>query len=263
MSHDNSATSRFDPVEVDLKNPAWAALLAWLWPGAGHLYQRRYGKALLFMVCILVTYFWGLAMGEGHVVYASLRKHDMRYPYLLQVGVGLPAMPAMVQAYLAQDGGTLFGSSFMAPPDQPIDEQTHDEKATWHEQLGFYFELGTLFTMVAGLLNLLVVYDAYAGPAFALPESQALRRASDAKEKSKSGLAGTIEFVGIVCGVVLAMTLRAKWQIDRQAVSYLMAIAGGVAGAVGGRIVYRLLSAVPNLAGSNSGRSSTSSDDVG
>ncbi len=262
MRHDPSATSRFDPVEVDLKNPAWAAFLAWLWPGAGHLYQRRYGKALLFMVCILVTYFWGLAMGEGHVVYASFRKHDMRYPYLLQVGVGLPALPAIVQAYLAQDGGTLFGSSFMAPPEQPVDEQTHDEKATWHEQLGFYFELGTLFTMVAGLLNLLVVYDAYAGPAFALPESQALRRANAAKEKPKSGLAGTLEFVGIVGGIVLAMTLRAKWQIDRQLISYVFAIVGGVAGAAVGRLAYHLLSAGLNLFGSNSDGSSPSSDDV-
>ena len=28
-----------------LRNPAVAAILAWLLPGAGHLYQRRYFKA--------------------------------------------------------------------------------------------------------------------------------------------------------------------------------------------------------------------------
>ena len=48
----------YAPVEVDLKNPWLAALWAWLWPGAGHLYQGRYAKGVLFMVCILVTYFY-------------------------------------------------------------------------------------------------------------------------------------------------------------------------------------------------------------
>ncbi|MEM7313216.1 MAG: DUF6677 family protein, partial [Planctomycetota bacterium] len=73
VSSSASDASRFDPVEVDLKNRPLAAFLAWLWPGAGHVYQGRYGKGMLFMVCILVTYFWGLALGDGHVVYASFR----------------------------------------------------------------------------------------------------------------------------------------------------------------------------------------------
>lgn len=47
-------------LEIDLRDPSLSALLAWLWPGAGHLYQRRTGKGLLFMICILATYFFGL-----------------------------------------------------------------------------------------------------------------------------------------------------------------------------------------------------------
>ena len=46
---------RFAKIEIDLKNPVIAAVLAWLWPGAGHMYQRRIGKGLLYMVCILLT----------------------------------------------------------------------------------------------------------------------------------------------------------------------------------------------------------------
>jgi hypothetical protein len=172
---------QFAPVEVRLKNPPVAALLAWLWPGAGHIYQGRTGKGLLFMLCILVTYFWGLAMGGGHVVYASLRKPDIRYPYAFQIGVGLPAMPALLQAAAAKNGKDLFGNKFMAPPGDrrpdalspPVSEQQHDELATWHEKYGFYFEMGTLYTMIAGLLNMLVIYDAYYGPLFTDPRKKA------------------------------------------------------------------------------------------
>mgnify|MGYP001765665878 CR=1 FL=1 len=36
-----------DKIEIDLRQPTVAAILAWLIPGAGHLYQRRYFKAAL------------------------------------------------------------------------------------------------------------------------------------------------------------------------------------------------------------------------
>ncbi len=86
-----------DPVEIDLRNRYLAALWAWLIPGAGHVYQRRYAKAILYAVCILGTFFFGLGLGRNKVVYASFRRPDMRYPYICQVFVGLPALPALVQ----------------------------------------------------------------------------------------------------------------------------------------------------------------------
>lgn len=171
----------YAPVEVDLKNPWLAALWAWLWPGAGHLYQGRYSKGLLFMVFILVTYFWGLAIGDGHVVYASFKKSDIRYPYICQVGVGLPALPALVQRHRVMNGKEpLFGSDIMAPPRQPVIEHDHDQLAQWHADSGFYFELGTLYTMVAGLLNVLAIYDAHSGPVFTVPEKKRDKPPSDA-----------------------------------------------------------------------------------
>ena len=168
----HSHADRHAPVEVDLKNPWLAGLWAWLWPGAGHLYQGRYAKGILFMVCILLTYFWGLAMGNGHVVYASFKKPDIRYPYLCQVGVGLPALPALVQRYRQNEGKEPLWGGIMAPPQQPVREQEYDELASWHSETGFYFELGTLYTMIAGLLNILAIYDAHSGPAFTPPESK-------------------------------------------------------------------------------------------
>ena len=98
-----------DGIEIDLRDPLIAGVLAWLWPGAGHLYQRRYAKGMLFMVCILGTFFFGLVLGEGKVVYASQFRDSSqaypgwqgklsRWPFAMQIGVGLPAMPAVAQS---------------------------------------------------------------------------------------------------------------------------------------------------------------------
>ncbi|MCA9148291.1 MAG: hypothetical protein KDA92_03270 [Planctomycetales bacterium] len=162
------------PVDVRLKNPPLAALLAWLIPGAGHIYQRRYAKGILFMVTILATFFFGLAIGGGKVVYASFRAPDMRYPYLCQVGVGIPALPALIQRHRvigSVPAKPPLWNGFMAPPRQPVREQENDELGDWHRGLKTNFELGTLYTMIAGLLNILVIYDAYAGPMYMATET--------------------------------------------------------------------------------------------
>lgn len=162
------------PIEINLRNPALAALWAWLIPGAGHLYQRRYAKGILFLVCILGTYFFGLALGGGKVVYASFRRPDVRYPYICQLGVGLPALPALVQRQrvFGSEGKGPLWNGWMAPPEQPVREQEADDLASWHKELKGRFELGTLYTMIAGLLNVLAIYDAYAGPVFPVPEGK-------------------------------------------------------------------------------------------
>jgi len=231
--NEESKDTRFDPVDVDLKNPAWAAFLAWLWPGAGHIYQGRYGKAILFMSCILVTYFWGLAMGQGHVVYSSFRQNDVRYQYILQLGVGLPALPAVVQSYLAENGEPLFGG-FMAPPDGEVYEQEHDAKALWHWDLGLNFELATLFTMVAGLLNVLVIYDAYAGPAFGEPEGRAGALApgdGEAIQRKREGLSSNLMMLGVILGIIIALNFRPRFDVDSRLLTYAMAAGGGLLGA--------------------------------
>lgn len=151
-------------LQIDLHNPGTAALLAWLWPGAGHLYQRRYAKAVLFMVCILGTYFFGLALGEGKVVYAAWNQFDRRWQYPLQLGVGLPAMPALVQSFVVRRGGEPLLGGLMRPPRPPQFRDDPGELAEWQHRLNIRFEIGTLYTMVAGLLNILAIWDAYGGP---------------------------------------------------------------------------------------------------
>ncbi|MCE9526052.1 MAG: hypothetical protein K8R36_08360 [Planctomycetales bacterium] len=180
-----------DGIEIDLRDPFIAGILAWLWPGAGHFYQRRYAKGALFMVCILGTFFFGLVLGEGKVVYASQFRDSSRavggfsgklsrWPFAMQIGVGLPAMPAVVQAIITrksqdpnqiEDKKPTFLGGWMAPPANP------EELNQWNKEMGTRYDLALLYTVIAGLLNWLAIYDAAAGPAFSEP----------AEDKSKDG----------------------------------------------------------------------------
>ena len=143
---------------VDLKDPLVAAILGWLIPGLGHLYQGRTAKGVLFMVCILTTFFFGLFISDGKAVYAWWSPDDWRLPYMCQLGVGLPATPALLQSYLVRNGREPLFGGVMAPP---ADSRELD---SWYKELNRYLELGIVYTMIAGLLNILAIYDAWGGP---------------------------------------------------------------------------------------------------
>lgn len=213
-----------EPLEIELREPHLAALLAWLFPGAGHLYQRRYAKGALFMICILSIFIYGLALGGGRCVYASTRPNDFRWQFFFQVGAGAVTFPALVQNAVTKDGGDPFWvlcdrypikselppnwfdkefeivepdsdyegetykDGFMAPPDGPISTESEqvDTIAMWHRDMKQLYDLGTLFTIVAGLLNLLVVYDAYAGPMVISPTEKKRREKVESKSRQKA-----------------------------------------------------------------------------
>ncbi len=175
MAKDDSTTIVVDGQYVDLRNRPLAALLAWLIPGAGHIYQGRRTKGFLFFVCILSAWILGFALGGGHVVYASWQPGDKRWHYLLQAGVGAAALPALVQGHRMRrhtdqfDGSTMksyepLWGGFMAPPHRPVIESEADEVSAWYARRGAGYEMGTWYTVIAGLLNILVIYDAYGGP---------------------------------------------------------------------------------------------------
>ena len=65
MTKEAKSDASRDEIEINLKDPVLAGFWAWLWPGAGHLYQGRYAKGALFMICILGTFFSGLFILVG------------------------------------------------------------------------------------------------------------------------------------------------------------------------------------------------------
>ncbi|NQT41353.1 MAG: hypothetical protein HQ581_27945 [Planctomycetes bacterium] len=163
---------------ISLKDPVLAGFLAWLIPGLGHFYQGRIAKGLLFFVCILGTFSYGVVLGGnsdvgwGRVVYASLERGNVRLPYFCQIGAGLPAMPALVQAMRIRSGKAAIWGGFMAPPSFSESQSLHNRPTLneLHSKLDRYFELGTVYTMIAGLINILAIYDACAGPVLSVRE---------------------------------------------------------------------------------------------
>ncbi len=147
---------------IDLKKPVLAALLAWLVPGLGHFYQGRVRKGLLYLSCILGLYLVGLAMGHWQVVYWTwvdprVDSEKFRVTFLGQVGVGLPGLWAILQATLNYYGHATIGSFLAEPSTQEIN--------ALHPSLNRLLEITSLYTTIAGLLNVFAIFDAYAGPA--------------------------------------------------------------------------------------------------
>jgi hypothetical protein len=184
-----------DGSRIDLRNPFLAAALSWLVPGLGQIYQGRTVKGGICMAALVAALACGMWLGDGRVVYASWRPGDARYAFIGQSGIGAVAIPAALQARLLADRGCqpLFASAWLAPPVRPgqlvspayartlartspgvmlnqpgagqaFGQVLNDELSLWQKRLGRRFEIGTLYTVIAGMLNVLVVLDAFVGP---------------------------------------------------------------------------------------------------
>lgn len=129
MSNDTESDQE---ITVDLKNPVVAGVLAWLVPGLGHFYQGRAAKGIVFFVCILSIFVYGVYLGGsselgwGRVVYASWRPGYRRLPFLCQVGVGIPVLPALIEAQRAAKGRKPLFGGFMAPRDPTATRRAAD-----------------------------------------------------------------------------------------------------------------------------------------
>jgi hypothetical protein len=274
-----------DP-RITLKNRWLAGILAFLLPGAGHLYQGRKFKGIVCCASVLVTFFTGMCMGDWSVVYWKRDPQNFLNPYYAQVFVGLPALPSLIQSRRFQDqrgdeigisgpldtsfegnvrfhesgakipdghlvgrisirpGGdrgdgraavgefkgtltrengkpeerTLYlddvprlGPAVDADPDRSLNMEVVDKDANpprkvgeihgdiprtfmnrfeappndayyleLHRNLGKYYELAMTFTMIAGLLNILVILDAVEGPAYGYGDEESPVEATSA-----------------------------------------------------------------------------------
>lgn len=157
-----------------------AGFLSYLLPGLGQIYQGRIGKGLLFLVCVPGLFVLGMALGDWKNVYlpdttalprvsvggrvaveGPLKAVYYRVQYLGQFWAGVAAWPAILQ-YVAYDphreSGPLLGTFERAPSEQELNDLQRDGDKHW--------DLGWVYTVIAGVLNILVVYDAFAGPLF-------------------------------------------------------------------------------------------------
>ena len=180
----NPTTENLEPVQViDLRNPYIAGLLAWLVPGLGHWYQGRKAKAVLFAVCIIPIFCIGAYLGSHRELglvrnvyfsweptgWAMPRSYPRPY-FIPQACIGFVAIPAFFQAKHVESGGAPFFNHLMAPPNATeagLTTNVTAANATLDDiiaKLQFSYELGILYTVIAGLLNLLAIFDAIDGP---------------------------------------------------------------------------------------------------
>ena len=121
-----------EPSRTHGKSWVLAVILAWLIPGLGHWYLGRRGKAATFFVLVLGLFLAGWMMGRCRVVDQS-----DTLPFAAQVLSGAVSfVTSHVGIMLRRDAG----------PADPV-------SAAYHS--------GLVYTLVAGLLNLLVMLDAY------------------------------------------------------------------------------------------------------
>jgi hypothetical protein len=171
-----------------------AGVLSYLVPGLGQIVQGRIGKGILFLVCIYALFFYGLFLGSGkaqfsddpsrvYVVSGSVYLPDTtdanqvplrrltsnlwnRPQFVCQFFAGVVSWPAIWQ-YMRWDRSNpgqpdpLFGHFMQQPTDEDLNAvHTSNDKS---------MDLGWVFSVIAGVLNVMVIYDAVAGAAFPTP----------------------------------------------------------------------------------------------
>jgi hypothetical protein len=177
-------------------------LLSFLVPGLGQIYQGRVGKGVLFFVSIYALFFYGMYLGSGTVKAGEPEKiytvsgnvylpeapkqsapflnlppmmNDLynRPQFLGQFWVGVVAWPALWQYFTYdknQEPETALGQFERTPSDEALNAvHTYGDKLV---------ELGWVYTVIAGVLNILVIYDALAGPAMLARKPDPLRKAT-------------------------------------------------------------------------------------
>ena len=105
-------------------------LAAWAIPGLGHLWQGRRAKGLIFLIALPLMFAIGLAL-QGRLFPFELSDPLVGLAAIADLGIGLPY-------FIANALGAGVG-----------------------EVRAVTYEYGNAFVMTAGLLNLLVVIDAY------------------------------------------------------------------------------------------------------
>lgn len=165
-----------------------AALLSYLLPGLGQVLQGRVAKGVLFFVSLYTLFFYGMALGAMKNVWlpprnavdkmppvevglfgnavkmeGAMKALSYRPQFLGQFWIGAAAWPAVLQ-YLADadadnkpQGLPVIGRYMATPPEDELQRLQRDGNKRW--------DLGWVYTLIAGVLNLLVIYDALAGPA--------------------------------------------------------------------------------------------------
>jgi hypothetical protein len=113
-----------------LTNPTLISVAAWIVPGAGHLSQGRIQKGVVFLITLPLMFVVGLWL-NGRLFPFEFSQPLVVLAAFASLGNGLPYF---IATFLGLGKGVVTAASY---------------------------EYGNTFLIVAGLLNMLVVLDAY------------------------------------------------------------------------------------------------------
>ena len=138
-----------------LPNPARVAIacvLAWAVPGAGHFYLGRRARGLVFLAVVLTTFLTGLAL-QGRVYLASA---DQPLSYLATfANVSLGPLD-LIGRQMCYDR-----ILYAFPPESDRARYQDILDRTRARILAVTNEYGTTFILTAGLMNILLILDAF------------------------------------------------------------------------------------------------------
>lgn len=118
------------PATVPVGNPYLAMVLAWLVPGLGHVYLRRLARGIAFLLLVFVC------LWAGTSLHGKLYRPIPGQPLELLGTIG--AMGAGVPYFVLRWGAGYSG-----------------------DIVGAGYEYGTAFLLTAGLMNWLLILDAW------------------------------------------------------------------------------------------------------
>jgi hypothetical protein len=111
-----------------------ACILAFLVPGLGHFFLGKRNKGLIFLVCLLALFLMGVSMQSRLQLYLGFEDPLALLFSIAQMAMGAPYFLARALGYGAGDVAAMKAVTY---------------------------EYGNTFTAVAGLLNILVILDAF------------------------------------------------------------------------------------------------------
>lgn len=131
---------------------AIACALAWLVPGGGHLYLGKRTKGGLFLAIVIVTFISGLML-QGRVY---LAEPDQPLSYLATFA-NMALGPLDLVGRAISYGRILY--VFPRETDHALYEEILERKRS--KILAVTHEYGTTFVLTAGLMNILLILDAF------------------------------------------------------------------------------------------------------
>lgn len=166
---DGALESRRRPDDVKPRVNLPAAALAWILPGLGHWVLGYKKRAAAIGAGVLSLYFAGLLVGGVDVI--DRRGDFWWYCGQFIVGPITPAIDAWIGAQLVYEDRE--GHPYSQPlkpwpadlaPDDPFFERYNleydpDYRPAFSTSLARVNEVGTLYTTIAGMLNLLAILD--------------------------------------------------------------------------------------------------------